>query len=250
MSYSSFRTTAIAALIAAAASACEGEITNFNCPDSDLGAEIGGEAWGYAVLVGITDPAGNPATLGTTLRLLGADTDESVTGRSPDEPFLSIGNDPGVFTVVIQRPWWVTRNIQQVRVARRPSRCGGVIQTRLDVVLHPQAGAPAVRQVVPEVEHLTVGSDPPFTGSGGSGEIQLRAWAEADPGVSTAVEWHAPEPDIASITPDGVLTVRCRESTIDTHVVATSRADPGVSATIGITVNRTSLWECPKSSGS
>ncbi len=54
-------------------------------------------------------------------------------------------------------------------------------------------------------------------------------------------------PEIASVTSDGVLTVRCRESPIDALIVASSRADPGVFTTIRVTVLRTELWECPKS---
>lgn len=226
--------------VSAGLSGCS-EVVNPNCPDG------GEEFWGYAVVLRITDSDGRPAALGTTVRLIGSGVDEAVTGRSPEDTIIAIGRDPGMYRVEITRPWWVSQVIDRVRVRAPPNRCGGLRPVELDIVLALEPGAPAVRQVVAESDHIQVSSNPPYTVSGGDGRRQLTASVEADPGVSTEIDWMSVHPEIASVTSDGVLTVRCRESPIDALIVASSRADPGVFTTIRVTVLRTELWECPKS---
>lgn len=234
------RSMAFAAVAAAGLPGCS-EIVNPNCPDS------GGAGWGYAVVLTITDPAGRPATLGTTVRLIGSGVDEAITGTSPDEPSIAIGDEPGRYTVVITRPWWISEALE-VRVRRSRGPCPRLVPVTRDVALELRPDAPPVRQVVAESDHIQVTSNPPFTVSGGSGETQLRAFVEADPGVSTEVDWRSLDPEIAAVTLDGVMTVKCRESPIDTQIVASARADPGVFTIIRVTVLRTQLWQCPASS--
>jgi len=86
------------------------------------------------------------------------------------------------------------------------------------------------------------------TVNGAPGEWTLDARLEADPGAPAAIDWESLDPDVARITPEGVMTAGCRESRAETGVVARSRADPRVSATVHVTVERTQLWECPGSS--
>ena len=241
MSHSTYRLWIIPAVsVLIGLSACS-EFVNPNCADG------GGEFSGYAVLLTVTDTEGRPAALGTTVRLIGSGIDEAVIVRSPEESLIPIGNDPGRFTIVVTRPWWVSQTIENVNVPAPSDHCGGLVPSRHDVVLELKPDAPTVRQVVAESDHIHVLSDPPFTGAlpGSSGKTQLLAFVESDPGASSEIAWTPIPPDIGALTPDGVLTVRCRNSPIDTHVVATSTADSRVFTTVGVTVERTTLWSCP-----
>jgi hypothetical protein len=114
------------------------------------------------------------------------------------------------------------------------------------VVLELAPDAPPIRQVVPDREPMEVSSDPPFTGSNPGGGRQLTAFVEADPGESMDVLWTALDPEILTVTLDGRLLAKCRTEPIETVVVARSGADPTVTASMRVTVNPTTLWECPR----
>jgi len=242
MPYSTRSFLTITAILISTGSASCTEIVNPNCADND------GEFSGYAALVSITDTEGRPATFGTTVRLVGRGVDETVIGRIPEESIIAIGDAPGLFTIVITRPWWVSQTVERVNVPAPEGPCGGIVPTRHSVVMELKPDAPSIRQVVAEIDRLDVLSDPPYTGShpNSSGETQFRAFVEADRGASIEIEWTSWRPDIAAITADGILTVPCRTSPIDTHVLASSKSDPAVFTSVGVTVLRTTLWTCPE----
>lgn len=228
-------------LVVWAAGACS-PVLNPNCPDS--GAD---EYTGFAVAVRPVDRDGRPAVIGTTVTLAAPDTVLSETGRAWSEPVFLLGRDPGTYTVEVRRPWWTPVAMARVRVANESgnAHCPSITAVRLDVILDLAAGAPPVRQVVPDRATLGISSDPPFTGGGRGGVASVSAVVEADEGVAEGVVWSSADPGIAAVTADGHVTVRCRVTPAETELVVRAVADPSVFAVVPVTVRRTSLWACP-----
>ena len=111
----------------------------------------------------------------------------------------------------------------------RGDECGRSQSTQIAVTLRLLPGAPAVRSVA------VIGSN--FVYQKGQ-QLTLRAWLDANAGVSDSVTWRSSNGALATVDGNGVLTAGCSTTGGSVSITATSTADTTVhgSALIGVGV--------------
>ncbi len=193
------------------------------------------EGW-PSVVVEVRDASGQPAARGASLLIRDG---EFVDSAGPADAFdgltLGAGNRrAGTYEVRVSKPGYQAVSVGRVHVPG--GACGAKEAARVGVTLRLLPGAPPVRSVVVY---------PPVMGLGLPGiRVQMRAYVDADVGIDTTVAWSISDTTVATLTPEGLLTSRCRARTGDAVVTATSRADPSKRGHGQVTVGASST-PCP-----
>jgi hypothetical protein len=190
-----------------------------------------------AVNVQVRDAAGRPNATGATVVARPRGGTASEAKGYGDSLNIAAGEEEGTYDVEVTKPYHTSVTVRGVR----PKQDGCGIQEPADVpvTLTLLPGAPPVRQVV----------TPPYAHAFGWGGLtaQLTAFVEAAPGVSQAVTWVSRDPGVARITPEGLLTSRCRTAAGNTWVVASSAVDPARSDSVSVWVYAdTDPVRCPR----
>ena len=179
-----------------------------------------------AVTVQVRDAAGRPNAIGATVVARNRTGHLSSVKGYGDSLHISAGEESGTYDVEVTKPYHTSSVVRDVRPHQ--DGCGVRDPADLQVTLTLLPGAPPVRQVV---------TAPHGYGFGWGGlTAQLTAYVEADAGVSRAVTWVSRDTSVARVTPQGVLTSRCRTSAGSTWVVASSVVDPTRRDSVGVAV--------------
>ncbi len=189
-----------------------------------------------AVVAEVRDERGRPTAIGATVAAAGPNLAAQGEGWGDSLRIFTRGSENvgGTFTVTVTKPWYTTAVLKDV--TNPEGECGIAASKRVSATISLLPGAPPVRQVVA----------PPFGYGFGDGNIseQLRAYVEADSGVSHEVSWVSRDPSVATVTPDGRITSACRTSTGETYVVASAVAAPAIKDSVAVTV-----WAADRGSG-
>lgn len=167
----------------------------------------------------VRDPFGRAQAIGTTATMRRSDgtTDQ---GRAEDTlNLISHQNITGTFTVTVMRPYYNDATLTNVNVA--PNGCF-LGTTTVPVTLQLAPGAPALRALI------LLGGE--FLDAPGA-QAHLVTHFDANPNVSTAVQWSVNLPSLASVDVNGVVTAKCTTSGGTVTVTATSVVDPSITAT-------------------
>ncbi|HEU0302483.1 MAG TPA: hypothetical protein VFR37_23690 [Longimicrobium sp.] len=170
----------------------------------------------HAVTVQVRDAAGRPNAIGATVIARPRGGEAELGKGYGDSLNISAGEQGGTYDVEVSKPYHAPVVVRGV--TPKQDACGVQEPALVPVTLTLLPGAPPVRQVV---------APPHSFGFGWGGlSVQLTAYVEAAPGVSQGVAWVSRDSSVARITPDGLLTSRCRTSRGLTWVVASSTVDP------------------------
>lgn len=193
---------------------------------------------GPSVMVEVRDPAGRPAALGTTIVIQEGAFKDSVDGAHPVSD-LHVGageRRPGRYEVKLYKPGYKPVVLHDVMAPGDP-RCRYAEPTDVrKVTLERLSSAPAVRSVTVM---------PPAMGFGlADYEHQLRAFVDADSGVSSAVHWTSSDTTVATISATGLLRTKCRMTTGETIITAKAVVDERVQGHATVTVYRPADRTC------
>lgn len=190
-----------------------------------------------AVNVQVRDAAGRPNAIGATVVARPRAGTASVQKGYGDSLNIPAGEEGGTYDVEVTKPYHTSALVRGVRP--KQDECGVQEPAVVPVTLTLLPGAPPVRQVV---------APPHGYGFGWGGlTTQLTAFVEAAPGVSQAVTWASRDTSVARVTPEGLLTSRCRTSALNTWVVASSTADATRSDSVSVWVYAdTDPVRCPR----
>ncbi|HEX2077523.1 MAG TPA: hypothetical protein VHG08_07430 [Longimicrobium sp.] len=191
-----------------------------------------------AVNVQVRDAAGRPNAIGATVVARPRSGEADARKGYGDSLTIAAGEESGTYDVEVTKPYHTSALVRGV--TPKQDRCGVQEPAVVPVTLTLLPGAPPVRQVV---------TPPHGYGFGWGGlTAQLTAFVEAAPGVSQAVTWVSRDTTVARITPEGLLTSRCRTSALGTWVVASSAVDPTRSDSVSVWVYAdTDPIRCPRS---
>jgi hypothetical protein len=142
-----------------------------------------------------------------------------------DTLHVFLGNGTGTFAVRIGEQFYRDTTVSGISVVT--GECGAVVTTKVPVTLQLLAGAPAFRSV------NILGAR--FLGTPGDKDT-LRAYFDAEPGVSRVVTWRISDTTIASLTPDGILTDKCTLDGGTETVTLVPAADTTLQATARLSV--------------
>ena len=181
-----------------------------------------------SVVAEIRDEAGKPAASGATVTIRKPSYDESSTGYGDLEPLtVRVGvSEKGPFDVYVTKPYYTEVVVKNVHVPT--DECGVSEPARVKVTLSLVPNAPPVRQVVVPGNM--------FYGVGNA-RVELFANVVTAPGISQKVVWSSSDSNIASVTPDGLLTTMCPDHEGYALITATSAVDPTKQASFYMVVD-------------
>ena len=186
-----------------------------------------------SVIVQARDNSGKAAAIGATLTLTGIGVVDIINNGKPAKgsgdslTILAGGNTvSGPMDVTISKPWHNSSSVRGLRMTTGP--CGVIEPVRIGFTLRRAANAPALRQVVVDPS----GRD--YLHAGISERVAVVVLA--DDSVSHEVMWASRDAGVVTITSDGLLTTKCRQSAGTTYIVASSVVDPAVRDSVAVTV--------------
>jgi hypothetical protein len=187
---------------------------------------------GPSVMVEVRDPKGRPAATGTTIVIQDGAFKDSVDGSRPRSD-LHVGageRRPGRYQVRLYKAGYKPVILQNV-MAPGDEYCRYAEPTDVrKVTLELLPNAPKVRSIV---------VSPPGMGFGiPDDSLQLDAVVDADPDVTHDIRWTSSDTTVATVSATGVLRTKCRATTGDAVITATSMADPRVRGQASVTVLR------------
>ena len=201
-------------VLAIASAACERDRANPACLDMT--------APGIVIMqppidVTIRNATGRGIAAGATVVVRRTSTDSIVTGGL-DTVHIATGYPyAGTYAVRVSKPFYADTLLPGVIVRR--DECGRSQTTQLPLTLRLLPGAPAVRSVA------VIGSN--FVYQKGE-QVTLRAWLDANAGVSDSVTWRSSNTALATVSGSGVLTAGCVTTGGSVSITATSIADTTV----------------------
>lgn len=171
------------------------------------------------ILAEIRDDGGRPAARAALLQVADGSYRDSATGTWDSLKVGAAMNRAGRYDIQVSRPGYATVSRSNVRVPGGPCGANKPVIVPLTLKLLPNA---------PPVRSVTV--IPPRAGFGRGYGTQYFAFVDAAPGLDQGVTWSLVDTSLATLTPQGQLTVKCNAPLRETDVIARSIADPRMTA--------------------
>jgi hypothetical protein len=218
---------AAAALIIAATIACSSD----NQPNL-----CGMPAPGVVISPGIDfivrDTYGRGQAIGTTAVIHGPNNVTETRAGSDTLNIFAAFSQTGTYSATLSRAFY--QDLTVANITATPGACGSVNRATVPVVLQLQPDAPPLRALV------LIGGE--FLDHPGA-QVKLIPHFDADPGVSTAVQWSVDNATLASVDANGVVTAKCVTAGGTVKVTALALADGKTTGTLDIGISPAST--CP-----
>jgi hypothetical protein len=197
---------------------------------------------GIATIVAqIRNDRGQPNAIGSTVQIRNTQGYLAASKGYGDSLRVSVGDDGknvgGTFTVEVTKPYHQAAVVARVVVPEGP--CGIEASKIVAVTLTRLPGAPPVRQVVTIPHNYSLGY--------GNWSATLKAYVEADSGVSQTLAWRSSDTTVFALSVDGVLRTACRTLNGDAWAIARSVVDTTIRDSVHVFVNAdTNPVRCPR----